>query len=100
MAKIPSVRVPSARIPRVSAPSSNEPTKAVGFTRTRTSEQARADYMKRRAKATSVLEAGAGPYQTPTIQDYAANSPLSLQSPIMQGLSVLGPPRKPKLPKL
>jgi hypothetical protein len=93
MAKIPSVKVP-----RASAP--NEPTKAVGFTRTRTSEQARADYMKRRAKATSVLEAGAGPYQTPTIQDYAANSPLSLQSPILRGLSVLGPPAKPKLPKL
>lgn len=78
----------------------DQPTKAVGFTRTRTSREARADYMKRRAKAKSVLEAGAGPYQTPTIQDYAAGSPLTLQSPIMQGLSALGPPQKPKLPKL
>jgi len=77
-----------------------EPTKAIGFTAARTSKQARADYMKRRAKAASVLEAGAGPYQTPTIQNYAANSPLSLQSPILRGLSVLGPPQKPKLPKL
>ena len=56
--------------------------------------------MKRRTKAKSVLEAGAGPYQTPTIQDYAAGSPLTLQSPIMQGLSALGPPKKPRLPKL
>ena len=62
-----------ARLP-TKAP--KEPTKAIGFSRTRTSRQARADYMKRRTKAKSVLEAGAGPYQTPTIQDYAAGSPL------------------------
>lgn len=77
-----------------------EPTKAIGFSQVRTSREARADYMKRRSKAKSVLEVGAGPYQTPTIQDYAAGSPLSLQSPIMQGLSALGPPKKPRLPRL
>ena len=80
--------------------SPKEPTKAIGFSRTRTSREARADYMKRRAKATSVLGAGPGPYQTPTIQNYAAGSPLSLQSnPMLRGMSLLGPPQKPKLPK-